>query len=218
MEKNLKPKLYFYFCVIITLLGPGLGHIFWGQAFLGLGILSFLVLFSLGSSYFAVLGTWAAAIVIILMIGIYTGALYSLVKLTRQPLKKCYILAGIGLFFVLIVTEDFHRVRFFTVPSPVLEPLILEGDSIAIDRSEKIFRDLKVGDIIAVKLPERSGIYIRKVQSLNGHSIIVVANDPQIPEQDVPSYNVVGRALYVLYSFDSERKMLRWDRILKPSF
>jgi signal peptidase I len=216
MKEN--SKIYFYFCVFVTFLMPGLGHVLWGHYLLGIGLSVAVILLSLIGAYFAVLGAWTIALILIFGLGIYIGLVYSLYKLNRRSFKIFPLFVVLIIFIGYdLVIYDQRRVQAFTLPSPVMEPLILEGDSIAIDTAKSVVDDLKVGDIVKVIIPEREGQYIRKVQSISEGKVVVVANDPVIPAETISLENITGRALYVIYSFDSKMNKMRWNRILNPS-
>lgn len=198
----------------MSVLIPGLGHVLFGHSVLGLGLLASAFLLVVGLSYMAAWGTWALIIVVLINLGFYVLNLLTLTKKTRQPLKVSALIAAIVLIFSYSFIHDWRRVQVMEQASGVMEPTILIGDSLAIDTLKSTRQHLKKGDVVAVYFPGRPGTYLRKVDAVNEKSITVSGNLLDVPVEEVIFENIYGRISYVVYSYDRDKKSVRWERTL----
>ena len=198
----------------MSVLFPGFGHVLFGHSVLGLSLLVSAYLIVLVLSYIAAWGTWALAIAVLVNLGFYILSLLTLIKKTRQPLKVSALMATITLIFSYSFIQDWRRVQVKEQTSALMEPEILIGDSLAIDTLKSTRQHLKKGDIVAVFFPGRPGSYLRKVDAVNEKSITVSGNQLDVPREEVVLENIYGRILYVVYSYDRDKKSIRWERTL----
>ncbi len=219
LEKQITTKRHLIVGLILSLLLPGAGHVYFGYAKLGLGILLFAMAATVGLSFFAVMGPWAMGLGFLFNVFFHILVLiwvYWIAKMHgRRTMTNWSMVLILGLLVIHALAQDLQRVRVFIVPSEAMDPEILAGDRVAVDRSVVTANDLSVGTLVVVTVPNRPGEYVRKVKSLNGDVIAVAANDTIIPTESLAIENIKGRILYVVYSVDSSQFRLRGDRFLK---
>lgn len=213
----MKTKLNIALTVILNLLAPGMGHAYYGYLPIGIGILTFGIAMSLGLSLFVVLGPWAygvATAIVAIYYGIILYWTYSLTKKHERKPQRLWIIVLVVYFAVIWPMDRLRRVKTYGVTSDNMIEGLLKGDSIAVDMSHTT--DLAVGDIVLVRLPDRKNEFLRRVQSLEGDSLVVGAKDYRIQNDTITAKDIVGKVIYIAFSTSSDPFQIRFDRFLIP--
>lgn len=155
-----------------------------------------------------------------------------------KPYNRWYVYLVIWLVGALMISGIAtrlvrnHVVQVFKIPTSAMEPAIMKGDRVLVDKQVYKKRPPKIGDIVVFVYPDdRSLMFIRRIAGLPGetvktgegkeyrvpHGSIFVMSDNKDEGQDsrhfgpVPLVDVVGKARQVLFSVGPDR--VRWDRI-----
>jgi len=101
--------------------------------------------------------------------------------------------------FVLALIVQQFLVKPFAIPSPSMEPTLVEGDRVLVNRLVYHFRSPHRGDVIVFHPPERPGSdpFIKRVVALGGDTIEVrdgylYVNGARQEEGYIKEYPIVG--------------------------
>jgi signal peptidase I len=189
-----------------------------------------------------------ALMIVIYIFSIIDGYRTAIAKGTGYRLKaynRWYVYLAIWIIGPVIITglaTGYIRdniIQAFKIPSLSMEPTIMRGDRILVDKVTYKRRPPQIGDIIVFVYPDdRSKNYIKRVKGLPGetvkagdgreypvpHGSVFVMSDNKEHGLDsryfgpVPLADVVGKARLVFFSAGKEG--VRWGRIglgLAPS-
>jgi signal peptidase I len=101
--------------------------------------------------------------------------------------------------FVLALLVQQFLVKPFAIPSPSMEPTLVEGDRVLVNRLVYHFRAPDRGDVIVFHPPERPGSdpFIKRIVAVGGDTIEVrdgylYVNGARQEEQYIKEYPIVG--------------------------
>jgi signal peptidase I len=101
--------------------------------------------------------------------------------------------------FVLALVVQQFLVKPFAIPSPSMEPTLVEGDRVLVNRLVYHFRSPQRGDVIVFHPPERPGSdpFIKRIVAVGGDTIEVrdgylYVNGLRREEQYIKEYPIVG--------------------------
>jgi signal peptidase I len=239
-----------WIAVSLGLVMTGLAQIYNGQMLKGICLYLFsLILVVVGFSisvhlqdrylFIGLLLTLAlmVAIYIFSIIDGYRTAIAKGTGYILKPYNRWYAYLAIwiiGPVFLTGLATGYIRdniIQAFKIPSLSMEPTIMRGDRILVDKVTYKRRQPQVGDIIVFVYPDdRSKNYIKRIKGLPGktvkaggreypvpHGRVFVMSDNQEKGLDsryfgpVPLADVVGKARLVFFSAGKEG--VRWGRI-----
>lgn len=155
-----------------------------------------------------------------------------------KPYNRWYVYLALwitGVVFVNGLATGYIRnniIQAFKIPSLSMEPTIMRGDRLLVDKTAYKRRPPQLGDIIVFIYPDdRSKNYIKRIEGLPGetvkardgkeyrvpHGSVFVVSDNKEKGLDsryfgpVPLADVVGKARVVFFSLG--KKGVRWGRI-----
>lgn len=171
---------------LLSLVQPGLGQVYNGEIRKALLFyaLSFLLLpglfLCLHSEFIRVFLLSCALIVPVYYIAVIVDAVRTAKRLDNQYIPKRYnkVIVYIGVFlFVVILSNSLsalvksNLVKAYRFPSASMEPTLLKGDHVLVDRS-KSARNPRNGDLIVFEYPEDpSKDFVKRVVAVEGDTV-----------------------------------------------
>ena len=171
-------KRDYFYATVLAYLAPGLGHVYYGQAKLGFGIIGLLIVFQY-LFFFEWMNSSALPYLVLLLL-IISLLLFDLigtiVKLKKYGERKSGASNSVIFYFLLLALSTtssiFRPFETFSIPSGAMSPTVRIGDYITAQRyvSDKIER----GDLIVFMYPKDEAIqYIKRVVAMPGETIEV---------------------------------------------
>ncbi|MEK6700590.1 MAG: signal peptidase I [Nitrospirota bacterium] len=240
-----------WIAVVMGLIMTGLAQIYNGEMMKGVclylfGIILYVIGFSASTRLpdrYLIIGL---LLVLAIKIAIHLFSIFDGYKTAKnkgagyrlKPYNKWYVYLVVWLVGPLMITGlatrlvRNHIVQAYKLPSSAMEPAIMSGEKVLVDKRVYKKRPLKIGDIVVFVYPDdRSQVVIRRVAGLPGdtvktgdgkqyrvpHGSIFVMSDNKDEGTDsrhfgpVPLADVVGKARQVFSSAGKEG--FRWDRI-----
>ncbi len=195
-----------FIAALLSLLMPGLGHVYVGEARKGLLIFSLLVgiqlvfgLARLQASFQGFLVLWGA--VGVLMVYAVVSAVRSAAQ--RKPFVRrrynrwyWYPLFFVPMYAVLAVMAaargEWFGFESFRIPAGSMHPTLQTGDLIAVDTD---YADPQVGDIVVFRSPENGSIqYVKRIAALGGDQVSI--SDGQLLLDGVVAERLVVQPQY----------------------
>lgn len=238
---------------LLSLIMPGMGQVYNGELFKGICFFALFILTPLAGLRLAVILpnawlNWGVGISLFLALGIYAFTIIEAYKkavlLGQGFLLKSYnrwffyvVLWMIGSVFVsnsLYKYSQDHVIMFCHIPSISMEPTLLKGDYVIVDKTASGHYSPTKNDIVIFNYPDdRSKIYLKRIEGLPGdtlridtityivpHGYIFVLGDNWGKAHDsrlfgpVPLSDVLGKVRQVYFSYGENG--VRWNRIGKP--
>lgn len=229
---------------------PGLGQIYVGQPVKGLSYFGIFLGVIVAGLRLAVLLPDDLLVpgVVLTLLGALFVNLFAVVDGHRTaaagtvyalgPWNRWYVYAALWLLGSVVVNGavyDYARSTFveaFKIPSSSMEPAVLRGDRVLVDKTAYRRRPPRVGEIVVFVYPDdRSRMFIKRIAGLPAtmvtrpdgrqeqvpHGMAFVLGDNRGESIDsrtfgfVPLADVVGRARQVYWSTGDAG--VRWDRI-----
>lgn len=171
---------------LLSLIQPGLGQIYNGQ--LPKAIIIYALSLVLIPGIIICLNTMFIRVFLIVLVVLvptyYLWAIIDAIKTAGRfsseyhPQKYNKVFAYIGIFLLaailtnaLIATARNHFIRAYKFPSTSMEPTVLMGDHILVDRREQA-RNPRRGDLIVFKYPkDESKDFMKRVVAVGGDTI-----------------------------------------------
>jgi signal peptidase I len=201
---------------ILSLLSPGLGHVYCGQARKGIFFLfvgNYLLPFLLLQSITLYLGTLSLSIlyaIILLLLGFYIVVIIDAVRLANRlkfeyQLKKYNkwfvyvgILVAIATISLLFPGLDVDRdtiksntMQAYKIPSGSMEPTLLIGDRILVDRRLSA-RNPSRGTIIIFEWPkDKTKDFVKRVEAIGGDTVEIRDKELYVNNKIVKESQVV---------------------------
>ncbi len=214
--------------VWMTLLLPGLGHVYCGALLRGLVFMAASVLaailvvvaglregtsasFWFGILCFVVLGVMTVAIVDTWRLARRTRADYRLKDYNRWQVYVLLLIisSGGGIGFALYVRESV--VQAFVLPNNSMYPSIRQGDRILVTKRDYLERDPEQGEVVVFRNPEnRRQHWVKRIVAVEGETVeirageLFVNGEKQVYEtdgvaaEDVGPVEVLKNHVYVL--------------------
>lgn len=273
---------------VLGFFAPGLGHLYAGSLsgtcaalavfFVGMPLAFWFGVFFVARSLPTTLGLFAAILLTIWIVLPLHGALIARRRrlLPLRAWNRTWVYAAYAILFFAInrpvfraVVTNWYRVGSIGVsriPAKSMEPSVLLGDYLVIDRRSRALGSLRAGDIVVVESPSEPGAWLTKRlvglpgQKVEGREGTLYVNDANmragrgsetmggvvygiqpdnwdyepfwIPEDsffvlgdnrprslDSRTFGPISRALIrgrvvrIFWSWDAEKKEVRWDRI-----
>jgi signal peptidase I len=174
--------------VVLSLVVPGAGHFLLG-AFrrgaawaVGLAVLGMSLLFATTVSLLALVA------VVVALLGHIATALDTARIVASRPSWKRVTLAWaallVGNFAVVEPLKIYYRTHYaqaFTIPSGAMQPTLLVGDYIMVDKSAYRVRAPERGDIIVFPYPQdERRDFVKRVVALPGEQVLIRGNQVSV--------------------------------------
>ena len=195
LVKTRKPIIAF----LLSFITPGLGQIYNGQFKRGiiLYLIELLLVVALIFSGLFLKFFYGAIISLVIILGftifIWLNALFDAIKLKEvrlKPYNKWYIYLVIVLINSFVIQPVIssviknNRVKAYKIPASSMEPTLLVGDYLIVDRGCYKSQKPKRGDIIAFEFPkDPSKDFIKRVIATEGEKVKIVHNKIYIDDQ-----------------------------------
>lgn len=192
--KKRKPIIAF----LLSFITPGLGQIYNGRFKRGifLYLIELLIVVVLIFSGFF-LKFYGAIVSLVIILGftifIWLNALFDAIKLKEVPLRpynKWYIYLVIILINCFVIQPVIssaikrNRVKAYKIPASSMEPTLLVGDYLIVDRGCYKSQKPKRGDVIAFEFPkDPSKEFIKRVIATEGEKVEIIRNKIYINDQ-----------------------------------
>jgi len=178
-----KPRRW-WLAGLLSMLQPGLGQIYNGQALKGIGFFIVVLVLAIPVSILLIkyasiythlivlilaLGIWAAFVADAIVYAKKRGATYSLKPYNRVLV---YVAIAVALFLVRETDSSFVRaciVQSFKIPAASMAPTLLAGDYILVDKLHNSERCPNRGDVVVFKYPvDPTKEFIKRVEAIEG--------------------------------------------------
>jgi signal peptidase I len=183
---------------VLSLLLPGLGHVYvgrnrralaWLAAMLAFGVVMLITMHGAGVTF----GVWLGLATLDTVLIRAGATLDAVLVARRQKMPRArtgvVLLAALGIV-ALCVTQSLVYRRFvleaFTVPSASMVPTIFAGDHVLVDK----MRAPRPGDLLAFIDPEHQQAFIKRVLAVGGQRVEFRGRQPVIDGQPIPSCEV----------------------------
>jgi signal peptidase I len=229
---------------------PGLGQIYNGELLKGVSFFGIIItLFVTGLRVSVLLPDKLLTIgVVLIVFATMTVHLLFVVDAYRKagreeayslrPFNRWYFYTAIWLLGSIIITGYANNytktnvIEAYKIASASMEPSVLKGDRILVDKTAYKRMPPKQGNIVVFVYPDdRSKIFIKRIEGLPGNTIkLVDGREQTVPHGSVyvlgdnkgqsidsrafgfiPLRDVIGKARQIYYSSGSEG--VRWNRI-----
>jgi signal peptidase I len=169
---------------VLSLIVPGAGHFLLGAfrrgaaGAVGLALIGFLLLFAMPVS----LLTFTALLALAVGIGGRIAMAVDTARLTTpRPAWKLVVIGWAALLAVDVVVVDWvkqyyrtHHAQAFTIPAGSMQPALLVGDYVMVDKSAYRDRAPQRGDIVVFPYPpDERRTFIKRVVALPGEQILI---------------------------------------------
>ncbi len=173
--------------VLLSLAQPGAGHFLLGAFRRGIAWVAGLMILWLLLLFATPVSRWVLLLLSSGVIGILAraGAAIDAARVVRPtPAWKVVILAWALLFAVDLVVvlplAAYYRAHYaqaFTIPTRTMQPTLLVGDDIMVDKSAYRSRTPQRGDIVVFKYPnDETRDFIKRIVAVGGDTVQVVDN------------------------------------------
>lgn len=200
----------------LSLLWPGLGQAYLRSWSRSLGFALTALGWMLGGYYFAAFTAWVVPVAILGFAIFYLYSAFDAFRLGRSFNEHPNIAAPAALFALTVLVYTFgiapnERAEFLEAPSNMMEPTLLEGDHLALDRFHNGY---KPGDLVAAAAEnDEHVIDIRRIQEMKSDAVVLTTDNPAHNRtEQVPLSVLRGKVMYVLYSVNPENSKPEWKR------
>ena len=232
---------------MLSLFAPGLGHLFLGElrravvfyavflVGLAVGLVSFLMVPAAPMNVVFAVAIWLPCYLGPALHASRTAQVGELMHLSEAPWR----LVVVALIAATLVGNGYNFAIRMVVAEAVkadsrsMEPAILVGDRVMVNKLSYVFGKIEKGDVVAVSVPEapQPEIVFKRVVGLPGETVEVgdeavtvpdgryyVLGDRRERSQDsrdwgaISKDEIVGRASRVSVSLDPEARSIRWSR------
>ena len=175
---------------LLSLFGPGLGHLYAGKprsaVYALLTVIGFLLFLTVVVLWVTIAPLNAILIWVsmaMVVIGIPISAALTAAHAPRpyllQPFNRWYIYAGLAVGYALIVnlavmpSMRSHVIQAYRIPSGAMEPTLLVRDFIFVDKRKAVRADLHHGSIVVYRSTEEPDIIVnmKRVVGLPGDTL-----------------------------------------------
>lgn len=207
---------------------PGVGHAVFFHSWQGLTINLVWKLLLL-SILIPVVGIKFYLVAIaIFLVGIL---LHSIVISKRVPFPcPSRIMVFISLFLFFDIGGSFfirdHIMKYYRIHDISMEPALLDGDLVLLNRVSSHFLPFQKNDVVIFSYPQIKHELIKSIDSAieqpEKENELFVLGDNRNHSLDsralgtIPVNNVFGRVSRIVWSFDSVKRRIRWERIGVP--
>lgn len=180
---------------ILSLLAPGLGHVYDGKTLIGISLWGFGVLLTFAASVFGFLHGFRTALAYLVVglafrLAVPVHAAFVAVrqvKTNNMPVhtKQSYLAAALILFTTLAVNftvSDLLGFRAYKVESQSMAPTVVVGDRIVADLRYYKSHPPSRGDVIVFRTPTNE-IYVKRVIAVSGDTVEVDAKGATVNGQ-----------------------------------
>lgn len=205
---------------MLSLIEPGLGQIYNGQARKGIIMLLLplmlvpVLLLCLNSSnvlfYLGVIALWAVAYYIFVIGDAISNARkysseYHLKRYNKVAIYIGVIILSTGLSTSLKLLIKGNYVQAYKIPAGSMEPTLLIGDHILVDRHMSA-RNPKRGDIIIFEFPEDpSKDFLKRVVATGGDTVEIREKELYINNKPLKESYIVHKELNLNHAIPKER-------------
>ena len=233
----------------MSLIMPGLGQVYNGDLLKGICLFIISVLIPLACFRFSVYlpvnfllpGIIFSLLVLLIIYSISILDAYRKAGVLNgqyilKPVNRWYVYFAIWTLgaFMITAADNYvkdNTVQAFKIPSLSMEPAVMQGDMILVDRTYYRRAQPEVGDIIVFVYPDdRSKMFIKRIAGLPGngvklngqpkkvpHGHVFVLGDNESQSKDsrefgfVPLRDIIGKTRLVYFSSGPDG--IRWDRM-----
>ena len=214
-------KRRFTIALLLNILIPGLGHFYLGKAahwFIAAATaIASLWFLGLTRSITTPAG-YAGAFVVLIAFQAYV--LVDVWRITRRqvceplwynrwylyvPFAASVLVAGL---YIPEFKTEVLGCQAFRVPGEAMQPTIMAGEHILVDTKTYRGKSTGVGDVVVVRAPASSILYVRRVVGVTGPAGIRVSKDNPAAGPDDRVYSakdVRGKVTFIYYSPDFRR-------------
>lgn len=174
--------------VVLSLVVPGAGHFLLGAFRRGAAWAAGLAVLGLSLLFATTVSLLALVAVVVAVLGHVATALDTARIVASRPSWKSVALAWaallIGNFAVVEPLKIYYRTHYaqaFTIPSGAMQPALLVGDYIMVDKSAYRVRAPERGDIIVFPYPQdERRDFIKRVVALPGEQVLIRGNQVSV--------------------------------------
>jgi signal peptidase I len=233
----------------MSIIMPGLGQVYNGDLLKGISLFIISVLIPLAGfrlSVFMPVNILLPGILIslLLLLTVYAISVMDAYRkaselngqYTLKPVNRWYVYVAVWMLgaFMMSAANNYikaNSVQAFKIPSLSMEPAIMQGDMIFVDRTFYRRAQPEVGDIVVFVYPDdRSKMFIKRIAGLPGnevnfneqqqivpHGSVFVLGDNEQHSKDsrelgfVPLRDIIGKTMVVYFSSGPDG--IRWDRL-----
>jgi len=200
-----------WLAALLSLIVPGLGHVYVGQVRRGLCLWGALILVVIASAWSGLLDHfWGLVVMLVVVVGAY---LYILVDAARRARsmetfapgrwQRWWVYVGVVLFAALVVRPLVRfvvPVQSFSIPSASMEPTLQPGDHLIARKGHVAARDVERGDlVIFTSVEDPSATQVYRIIGLPGEVIDLVDKKVTIdgrPLEDNPAVHFDDPSTY----------------------
>ncbi|MCB1757067.1 MAG: signal peptidase I [Gammaproteobacteria bacterium] len=177
-----------WLAAILSLIFPGLGHVYAGRARRGLGLLAVVygLLLAIGLSGLAssLPGFYLLIFVTFLGFGYLILDAYLLARRQNPRIPKKYNHLGVYVSFALVMVlvqwaqlafrGDVMGFESFRLASNSMNPLLREGDYVVVDTHYFLRKQAAIGDVAVFRSVEEPGqVYVKRIAGFGGDRIAI---------------------------------------------
>lgn len=205
---------------LLTVVEPGLGQVYNGQGLKGLVILILPLLIipglilSLDAGNMVSLAGAFVLLVMVLYVASFADAVLTARRLNRNYQPKAYnslLIYVIIVVLALVVSSILARVvketyvKAYRIPTGSMEPTLMRGDHILVDRRTLIL-DPSRGDLIVYQDPADPGRdFVKRVVAMGGDTVEIRDKELIVNGQAVPESYVIHREAEVVPGGENPR-------------
>lgn len=203
-EKKRRPTLAF----ILSLLVPGLGHVYVGLPLLGVSALLIVYLFLVVSNW-ALFGAFATVVVFLVLFVVLRLAIavHAALRAKRvgvvalRPYQRWYVyfvlliaVQAVAFFVLPQVVRSVSRYHTYSIPATSMEPTLEIGDRIVVDMRSYRTTPPKRGDVIVFRFPaDPTRDMVKRCVAVPGDTIQIVDKEVRLNGQPLTEEFAVHR-------------------------